>query len=93
MDITPESAPGSDLPRLHAVFTFGPTAQNPGVPHGSYTMRVTGEPGNVFRFTQREWVSRPGGYRMVDLVGTLVGSRLSGSVAGAACTTFAVTRD
>ncbi|MEV0292669.1 hypothetical protein [Nocardia sp. NPDC050710] len=75
-----------------AVFGFGPSPANPGIPIGAFEMGV-GYLHNVLTFTQRRWITRPGDYLMVDLVADDVSpSHLSGRVTGPGCTIFQVTR-
>ncbi|MFX4261222.1 copper amine oxidase N-terminal domain-containing protein [Pelotomaculum propionicicum] len=54
----------------HALFNFGPTSYNPGVPYGSFSMKVQFTSGyNLVKLTQEEWISRPSDYIMIDLLG------------------------
>ncbi|MCF8606562.1 serine/threonine protein kinase [Gordonia sp. HY442] len=89
-----EMNPAGDS-NLDVTFRFGPTADNPGVPTGAYTMTATPS-GDDLRFTPRAWIDRPGAYLMVPLVttGPIDGDArtLSGTVLSTGCSSFTVSR-
>jgi len=82
---------------VNAVFDFGPHADNPGVPPGSY--RLKGRSRDEGRTIQLElepdrWISQPANYEMVGVSAT-VGSRrqrMKGRITNPACSTFDVRR-
>lgn len=80
---------------LTAVFAFGPTADNPTVPRGSYRMEGTLAEG-VLDLNATTWIKKPRGYVTVDLRAPVVGAepaQIAGDIIGAsACSTFAVVR-
>lgn len=51
---------------LTATFNFFAVASNPSVPSGSYTMTGTYSSAGV-KLTQKQWISQPSGYEMVDI--------------------------
>jgi hypothetical protein len=59
---------------VDGVFEFGPSPENPRVPHGSYryagtvTFAVTGE--ILLAAQPREWIDQPAGYTSVGFVAT-----------------------
>jgi hypothetical protein len=81
-----------------AVAHFFPTPENPRVPEGCFALtglfdQVSGE----FGLRQANWIVRPRGYTMIDLVGTVDakgtafgGGRIT-SLKG--CSTFSLTRE
>jgi hypothetical protein len=79
-----------------ATFSFGPRAENPGVPKGSYEMRGSydAKAGHL-KLDGVRWIDAPSGYVMVGLEGWLRGSGIyiSGDVAGPGCAHFDITRD
>ncbi|MFI6867223.1 hypothetical protein [Nocardia sp. NPDC050406] len=75
------------------VFAFGPSAQNPTVPHGSFeaTARYANR---LLGIVQKRWIDRPSNYEMIDLQANAVSpSSISGTVQTSGCTTFKVTKD
>ena len=59
---------------LTAVFEFGPTAENPSIPHGAYRLRGIIREGKEGTFEillePTEWIDAPDGYIMVSLSAT-----------------------
>lgn len=59
---------------LEAVFEFGPTPENPTVPHGAYRQRGTIRAGKLGTFDVAldpfEWIDQPDGYIMVSMSAT-----------------------
>ncbi|MCM3882074.1 serine/threonine-protein kinase [Frankia sp. R82] len=79
---------------LWARFDFYPLPSNPGVPRGSYLMRIIYADG-VLNFTGVRWIEQPPGYNMANLTARpLAGTpdELTGRVRLNGCTTFAVHR-
>ncbi len=78
-----------------AVFAFGPTADNPEVPRGSYRMEGTLSEG-LLDLHATTWIKKPAGYLTVDIKAPVVGDdppQIMGDIVGAPeCSTFAVTR-
>jgi len=80
-----------------AVAHFFPTPENPRVPEGCFALtglfdQVTGE----FGLRQANWIVRPRGYSMVDLIGTVdaKGTAFGGRITNLkGCSTFSLTRD
>jgi len=65
-----------------AVFNFYPVGTTT-TSTGSYLMDVTANAQTgTFNFTATDWIERPGTYGTIDLLGTLVGGQLSGSIPG-----------
>ena len=76
---------------LSATFSFYSLPGNPSVPAGSFAMK--GQAGrDSLSLTQDHWLQQPPRYAMVDLVGTLQGTTLSGIIFGGGCSTFTVER-
>lgn len=81
-----------------AIFDFGPLADNPTVPPGSYRMRGTatvGEDGISISLLPQEWIDRPDGYEMVGLVGVIDANRrrFQGRLLNTSCAWFDLKRD
>ncbi len=80
-----------------AVAHFFPTPENPRVPEGCFALtglfdQVSGE----FGLRQANWIVRPRGYSMVDLIGTVdaKGTAFGGRISGLkGCSTFSLTRE
>jgi hypothetical protein len=80
-----------------AVAHFFPTPENPRVPEGCFALtglfdQVTGE----FGLRQANWIVRPRGYSMVDLIGTVdaKGTAFGGRITNLkGCSTFSLTRE
>jgi len=79
---------------LTATFNFYATQSNVSVPSGSFAL--TGSySAKGFQLTPDHWITMPAGYSMVGLTAGPPGKNgtaLSGSVVGAGCTTFSVSR-
>ena len=79
---------------LTAIFDFYPIDGNSGAPSGSFTL--TGSySAQGLRLTPGHWISEPPDYLMVSLTAPAPGddgTTLSGTVTGAGCTTFSVSR-
>ena len=60
--------------QVAAVFEFGPLAENPSVPHGSYRMlgeiTTDGDGNAVLTLRPEAWIDEPDGYMMVGLTAT-----------------------
>ncbi|WP_083986588.1 hypothetical protein [Frankia sp. EI5c] len=86
---------GSAPEALAATFDFFPVPENPSVPRGSFTMEGAVRDGRI-ALDGREWVSRPSGYEMVNLIGTPrpgTPDSIDGGFRGlAGCTGFTVRR-
>lgn len=80
-----------------AIFDFGPHADNPGVPPGSFRLSGTSrEQGKTiaFQLEPDRWISQPPAYEMVG-VAAVVGSRrqrMKGQITNPACATIDVQR-
>lgn len=80
-----------------AIFDFGPHADNPNVPPGSYRLIGTRREDGVklaFDLTPERWISQPPGYEMVGL-SAITGSRrlrMRGRITHPACGAFDVQR-
>ena len=80
-----------------AIFDFGPHADNPAVPPGSYRLVGTRREDGVklaFDLTPDRWISQPPGYEMVGLT-AMTGSRrqrMRGRITNPACEAFDVQR-
>jgi len=75
-----------------AVFTFGPSPDNPNPPSGAFTMSGMFE-GDQLTLAGDVWIERPLGYSLVGLAGTYssVGvQQIKGQVRGTGCGTFTV---
>jgi hypothetical protein len=79
---------------LTATFNFYATQSNVSVPSGSFAL--TGSySAKGFQLTPDHWITMPAGYSMVGLTAGPPGKNgtaLSGSIVGAGCTTFSVSR-
>ncbi len=80
-----------------AIFDFGPHADNPDIPAGSYRLNgMSREQGKTiaFELVPERWISQPTNYEMVGVAAT-VGSRrqrMKGRITNPACSTFDVQR-
>ncbi len=80
-----------------AIFDFGPHADNPTVPPGSYRLVGTSRVDGVkltFDLTPDQWISQPPGYEMVGVSAT-TGSRrqrMRGQITNPLCGAFEVQR-
>ena len=80
-----------------AIFDFGPHADNPDLPPGSYRLTGTSRddgPKVALDLVPDRWISQPPGYEMVGL-SAVTGSRrlrLRGRISHPACSTFDVQR-
>jgi hypothetical protein len=80
-----------------AIFDFGPHADNPDLPAGSYRLIGTSRedgPKLAIELVPDRWISQPPGYEMVGLTAA-TGSRrlrLRGQISNPACSTFDVQR-
>lgn len=81
--------------KLDGVFSFYPTAQNPGVPSGSYRFTASGNAdGRSFKATAGKWIEQPKNYVTVNFSGALSGDGtvLSGQINNSSCRDFRVAR-
>lgn len=81
--------------KLTATFRFGPPKENPSVPRGSFQMTGKFNPNSrKMELRGQEWIERPLGYEMVDLIGgvTRDGRTLAGHVPFTGCTVFELVR-
>jgi hypothetical protein len=82
---------------VQAVFEFGPYAENPDLPAGSFRLTGTAKedgPKLAIELVPARWIRQPPGYEMVGL-SAVTGSkrvRLRGRITDPACSTFDVTR-
>jgi DNA-binding transcriptional MerR regulator len=77
------------------IFSFGPTAENPSVPEGSFIMQGGLDlAGGSLNLSPVSWLVKPAGFVMIGLVGSSAdgGRTYSGKISGPGCTTFSVQR-
>ena len=73
--LTIEDAGVGESGDIAAQFEFGPYAENPTLPHGTFSMTgsrgpaAPGQVGPIVVLRGSEWIEHPAGYVMVDLVG------------------------
>lgn len=60
---------------LTAIFNFSESDTNPGVPSGSFRMEGNFNQLEEFELSGTEWIDRPLGYEMVDILGSVLNSR------------------
>lgn len=80
---------------LSATFEFFPISSNPSTATGSFSMLGSFSASGV-RLTQNQWIDKPPGYSMVDLVGNLPtdpADELHGSVVGSSCGSFSLRKE
>lgn len=83
----------NDKARIAALFQFGPTADNPGVPQGCFEMAGRFEPATgTLQLEPAFWIVQPPGYLMVGVDGALRGDTLTGRIEGPGCTEFRLVR-
>lgn len=83
--------------RATAIFDFGPLADNPTVPSGSYTLRGNAEPtGDAITVSLEpdRWISQPENYVMVPLLGGIDADRrrMRGRILNDACSWLDIKR-
>jgi hypothetical protein len=76
--------------RARAIFDFGPHADNPTIPKGSYRLRGTAKPLDDaidVSLQPDEWIDRPDGYEMVGILGGIDAERrgLRGRILNDSC--------
>lgn len=88
-------SPGDTTDVLNVIQAFGPTENNPNVPHGENTMTASMVDGNLL-FVPGKWINQPKDYISIpiSIPGPIdVQTRtLSGRRLGAGCTTLTVSR-
>lgn len=95
LQLTIDLEPGD---AARAIFDFGPLADNPTVPNGSYRMRgtVVASSGDTMSVSLHpdEWIDQPENYVMVGLEGTIDPARhsLRGRILNDACAWLDVKR-
>ena len=80
-----------DPTRITAVFAFGPTPGNPGVPRGAFTLRGIRRGAEV-ELAPDAWLEQPDGYEMVGLNGRITDARFEGRIRHEGCGAFALQR-
>lgn len=78
-----------------AIFTFGPSDDNPSVPFGAFLLKGTVDlNGGRLELQPLSWLSQPPGYVMVGLSGTSNdgGKTFEGTINGFRCTEFSISR-
>lgn len=71
-----------EINKHNAIFTFGPTSNNTEVESGSYYMgkeEINTDTGYI-KLTATEWIDKPDGYSMLNLIGIVKGNYMSGVV-------------
>jgi hypothetical protein len=88
--------PAAGAPRQRAMFSFGPEATSPDVPHGAFIVEGSVDlHGGAMTLTPVTWVSQPPGYAWLGLSGRSEdgGKTFSGRVTdSSACTIFTLQR-
>jgi predicted aspartyl protease len=79
---------------LDAVFEFRPTPRNPSVPAGSFMLQGDpAAPDGLLNLRPFRWISRPPGYGMVGLQGSISGDSYQGRITGGyRCDVFSLKR-
>lgn len=71
------------------LFEFFPHPSNPGVPEGSFEVRIVMTGNSDFIVEPVQWIDRPMGFRMISSSGSIEGnSRILGDVDGSTCGDF-----
>lgn len=93
-NVTLELAHNRTNGEISGSFRFGPSSQNPEIPHGVFRVAGFLDPRNgKFSLTPQAWISQPPGYIMVGFEGWLAGNTITGSVLGAPqCSSFQISR-
>ena len=77
---------------LAAVFSFGPTPGNPGVPRGAFRMTGRVAADGSLRLHPAGWIRQPEGYEPVSLSGWVAGEVMHGRIEHPTCDDFMLTR-